>query len=353
MKLKDVPHMVNDKYSYYVTSPYCKDFEIIKLHMCSWAYEDSSECLEIGFQLKLKDGWTRSFKKTGETRDLPIFFWLPWIDGKDQETSEDLYFQISNKENAAFIFNDACPTATDCVETKSSEGQILVFSNRDTLTVLPLSFEAQEGKLCVKVHIPARYQNKHDVYARFCMKLPKSSFGLRYEAFSKETRIYNINLGQLRNMPKALNANEICSIRDIFVLHILPSKYLQTFTDRHAFKHIRFLEAEKYCRYAQNSKFLHNSISQDEMIVSFSKCSNGDSGLIKENSFYSVFERDCMGRKQVVSSIWINILCALLCAAITSIVGWFYGQKTSQGGVPGNTQGITNQVINCNHASAK
>ena len=54
----------------------------------------------------------------------------------------------------------------------------------------------------------------------------------------------------------------------------------------------------------------------------------------------------------MVSSIWINILCALLCAAITSIVGWFYGQKTSQGGVPGNTQGITNQVINCNHASA-
>ena len=320
-----------DKYTYFVTSPYHDLFDIIKLHMCSWAYEDSSECLEIGVQIKLKKEWRdRLGGGGGHTVSLPIVFWLPWIKKGDESKVEDLYHQMSKKENAAFIFNDACPTTTDCTAGKSDEGQILTFCHRDKLTVLPVDINALDnGCLRVTVKVPSSYQVTNDIYVRFCVALPPTAFCIHREAFSKEVRVYNINFGQIRNQPKELEVSELCGVKDVFALHILPNSYLQTFTDPHAFNHIRILEAWKYCHFAKGSKFLRDNIKQDEMIVSFSKHSYSEAKVGRECPFYSVFERDCMGKKQIWGSVWINVICSLLVAAITAVSGIFCGKLIS------------------------
>lgn len=325
-----------DKYSYFLTSKEYEAFEVEKLHFCSWLYMSGRECVEIGLQIKLKASFDKiRFDDFGNIRHLPLTVWIPWVvKGGDVRS---LYKEISNKENAQFIFNDACPTSTNIEEWGDGDGQILKFKHRGVLGVMPFDIVTNDGRVDLDIRVPREYQAKDPIYVRFVLPVLNFRPTFHLKTVTNDTYAYNVNVGQLRNAPKDLPTNERCCLKDVFCIHIVPSSYCQTFSDPHAFVNLRFLEVDHYKKYVANQDCFERNITQDKYIVSFNKITSPDEKTSQTTAynFFSLFTKDCIGSKQIWCSILINIGCAI----IVSCVAWVCGQYYSK-----------HKLADCNHA---
>ena len=128
----------------------------------------------------------------------------------------------------------------------------------------------------------------------------------------------------MRNAPedKDFRAGDRCVIKSVYAIHIFPVKYIQTFTDRRAFEGIRILESGRYNEYVKDVGILRQNIAQDSLMVSFNKRKDDSATAGTEFSFFSVFERDIIGRKQVQTSVAYMIGGAILGVVLTLVVGW-------------------------------
>ena len=315
-----------DKYSYFLTSPKYEVFEVEKLHFCSWLYTNGRECVEIGLQIKFNDSFNKIIlADSGHIRHLPVTVWIPWVVKGD--VAHSLYKEISNKENAQFIFNDACPTSTNIGEWGDAVGQVLKFKHRGVLGVMPLGIVTNDGRVDLDIRVPSECQTEYPIYVRFVLPALNFKPTFHLETVTNDTYAYNVNVGQLRNAPKDLPTNERCCLKDVFCIHIVPSRYCQRFADPHAFVNLRFLEVDHYKKYIANQDCFERNIKQDKYIVSFNKLTSPgeESSQTTAYNFFSLFAKDCIGAKQIWCSILINIGCAIL----VSCVAWACGQYCS------------------------
>lgn len=84
-------------------------------------------------------------------------------------------------------------------------------------------------------------------------------------------------------------------------------------------KNIRILESEAFNRYLPNT----SKISNNECIIVFNKSENSKDGSY---TFFSEFEKETIGNKQIVWTIFANIMCSLL-FGVFSLRSWTRGQE--------------------------
>lgn len=313
-----------DKYSYFLTSKDYKVFEVEKLHFCSWLYKNGRECVEIGLQIKLKESFNQiCLDDSGKIRRLPLTVWIPWVIEGDGVRS--LYKEISNKENAQFIFNDACPTSTNIGDWGDVFGQVLEFKHRGVLGVMPFDIKTADGHVDLDIRVLDGYQTKDPIYVRFVLPVLDSRPTFHLKTVTNDVYAYNVNVGQLRNAPDDFPVDERCCLKDVFCIHIVPSSYCQTFSDPHAFVNLRFLEVDHYKKYVANQDCFERNITQDKYIVSFNKITSPDEKASQANAynFFSLFTKDCIGTKQIWYSILINIGCAILLSVVSFLCSWW------------------------------
>lgn len=325
-----------DKYSYFLTSAKHDCFEVEKLHFCTWLFERGHECVEIGLQIKLGENFNMiQVDDSGKVRHLPLTVWIPWIVETKKEIVHALYKEISNKANAQFIFNDACPTCTSIDDWGDEFGQLLKFKHRGALGVLPFGVTTTNGRVDLDIRVPKVYKVKDSIYVRFVALASSCSPAFHLETATSDVYSYNVNVCQLRNAPDGFPMDELCLLKDVFCIHIVPSSYNQTFSDPNSFVNLRFLEVDHYKTYVTDQKFFKGNIKQDDHIVSFNKIKSPNKKASATNvySFYSAFTKDCIGKKQVWYSIWINIACAVLVSVVSWACSWWIRGLHGQQGV--------------------
>lgn len=317
----------SDKYSYFLTSKSHVAFEVEKFHLCTWLYTNGHECVEVGLQIKLGAAFDNlPPDASGRLRDIPLEVWIPWVSEKNNEV-RGLYREIANKENAQFIFNEACPTSRSIDDWGDEFGQILTFKYRGALSVLPFDASIGEGRVKVVIHVPCVCRPQESVYVRFVVSASKASPAFHLKTVASDVYSYNVNIGQLRNAPSGFPTSELCKIKDFFCLHIVPSSYCQTFSDPRAFRNLRFLEVSHYNSYVKDQDIFKGGLVQDDHLVSFNKLSNNKASETNAFSVYSSFTKDSIGRKQIWNAILINIVCAALVAAASWVSGVLFKAK--------------------------
>ena len=117
--------------SYFVTTKGRK-LIIEKMHLCSWLFYDTKECLEVGLQIKFE----RVLMPPNSNVDLTL--WMPWVkkDGANKTEVNDLYDALADRENCQFIFNEEAQGVENFEGLKDGYGKLVRFFNDETLCVL-------------------------------------------------------------------------------------------------------------------------------------------------------------------------------------------------------------------------
>lgn len=326
---------IGDRHTYFVTSKAAAYLCVEKLHVCTWLFENGYESVEVGLHLKFVDheaiGKELHRSAYGRFNELPIELWASWINRNSGNEPYDLYAQVSNQDNARFIFNDDCRKAENCSKWDPGRGRELTFASGARFCVLPVVAKLKDGRIELTIQFPDDYRFDRDAYIRFCSRVPEKTLSYHQDLITKKTYAYNINVNQMRNAPRIRDFKcvERCPIRSVYAIHIVPSTYSPTFVDSNVFKGIRFVEEGKYRSYIQDVACLNQKIEPDGLYVSFNKSVKGAEDAPDPDwafSMFSIFERDHIGRKQNSNSFKWAFVGAVLGALIGFAANWGYNK---------------------------
>lgn len=288
---------MNDKTIFILSN---KPVAIERLHLCSWDFAEPKGLFEIGLEFFAPQGANEIVFKIalpfGELADEPLCL-------KDSLIRDD--------DNCKSIFNDSI-SAIKPIKGDKRNGAIVEFSSRGKLAVLPVS-EIEVNSSIISVKVKALQQNQITNYIRLCFKVDVQGFAVTKIGIAKKSFIYNIKVNELRNLTDAVNdlsnsGYSLCNtIKNCFCFHVFPSDYNIAYINTAKLKNIRILEAEAFNKYLPISR----TITNNEYLIVFNKDSKTDkSGY----SFFSEFEKETIGSKQIISAVALNILCSLLFA---------------------------------------
>ena len=335
---------IGDRHTYFVTSKAAEYLCVEKLHVCTWLFENGYESVEVGLHLKFVDhgaiGKELHRSAYGGFNKLPLELWASWIKQNGGNEPYDLYAQVSNQDNARFIFNDDCRKAENCSKWDPGRGRELTFASGTCFCVLPVVPKLKDGRIELTIQFPDDYRFDKDAYIRFCSQVPEKTLSYHQDLITKKTYAYNINVNQMRNAPRIRDFKcvERCPIRSVYAIHIVPSTYSPIFVDSNVFKGIRFVEEGKYRSYIQDVACLNQKIEPDGLYVSFNKNAKEVEDAPDPDwafSMFSIFERDYIGRKQNFNSFkWAfvgAVLGALIGFAVNLGFNKFAGNQAIEG----------------------
>lgn len=287
---------MNDKTIFVLSN---KQVTIERLHLCSWDFAESKGLFEIGIEFYAPQGVNEIIFKIA----------LPF--GKGTTTPFCLKDSlIRDDDNCKFIFNDSI-SAIKPIKGDKRNGAIVEFSSRK-LAILPVSDVEYDNSL-LSVKVKALQQNQVANYIRLCLEVDVDKFAVTKKGIAKKSYIYDIKVNELRNLTDEVNdlrnnGYVLCSnIKHCFCFHVLPSDYNISYLNTAKLKNIRMLEADAFNKYLPLSR----AINDNEYLIVFNKDSKNDkSGY----TFFSEFEKETIGSKQIVSAVALNILCSLLFA---------------------------------------
>ena len=310
--------------SYFVTTKGRK-LIIEKMHLCSWLFYDTKECLEVGLQIKFE----RVLMPPNSNVDLTL--WMPWVkkDGANKTEVNDLYDALADRENCQFIFNEEAQGVENFEGLKDGDGKLVRFFNDETLCVLKANAHVEDMRVNLSLKIPddhGKTKIGDHLYARILMEVPSSCFSLRQKGISKTIYSYDVKVNEPRNLPDSgdFHPNQICPIAKLFCIHIVPSDFCLSFLDHNAFKNVRILEKTSYEKYVQKAgSVLPANVKKGSLLVVFNKRKVNkvidekgnylpiENVQIEPGSSFSVFEVDSIGYSQVVLAIVLNFACSL------------------------------------------
>lgn len=313
---------MKDAYTYFVVSDDAEILQIEKLHFCSWLYRKPffarilcglwkpREVLEVGFQIRVTEKEDHELPVEKGHKILKLSLIIPWLkQGKDVV---DMYPRISDTKNARFLFNeDVNPgDAFDGGERKT--GLILKFDGGRPICVLPVSdVKACEGELDLDVKIPKMARLKdYPLYVRIAMKMPHAKYCCKNSCVTKSIYLYDVKVNEPRNYPDPEGRDRICDVKTCYCIHIVPSNFQISFTVAKAFRNVRILEHERYNDYVRGMKLFKENTEANQYQVIFNKIDREKDAV--PFSFFSVMEKEHIGRSSVLIAILINILCTLL-----------------------------------------
>lgn len=288
--------IINMENNYFLLSPQHDSITIERFHLCTWELRDETALIEFGIEVRLED-------------DLPqkmeVSLYVPWL--KSTHKIQDLYNNLKDKDNCRFIFNDSVEGAEFIQEGNQDLGTILHLEDHGDLCIVPVCTDINPQKHCINIkiqteHLKAKYKPGMCLYFRFYLEPHVSLLTTRTQGITKTSLIYDIRVNEKRNLPTNIQARELCKIKNCFVFHIIPNYYDLVFLDNKICRGIRSLEFDSFQKYLPNKRF-----KRDELVVIFNKKTESES-----YTFFSSYAKERISPTQIISAIFINLLCALL-----------------------------------------
>lgn len=285
---------------------------IDRLHICTWDFLDFNAAIEIGIEFT---------PVTPNIKTVDFKLSLPFLKTTDKVTCL-MDSLVRDDDNCKFIFNDTIKN-TSHIRADKRNGSVLEFSSRNKLSVLPVKDIKTENGFCSFSVQDISHTIKN--YVRIYIQTNVSELAIIRKGITKETYIYDIKVNEKRNLPSAINdllskGLYLCNeIKACFCFHVIPSSYNIAYLNSAKLKNIRILESDAFNRYLPNT----SKISNNECIIVFNKSENSKDGSY---TFFSEFEKETIGNKQIVWTIFANIMCSLL-FGVFSLRSWTKGQE--------------------------
>lgn len=293
--------------------------DISRFHYCSWQVQKDESYLEFGFETQINCDTDSS---------IELLFYIPELYKKLTKKGSDkfdialiksLHKQLSDEENAKYIFNESVKSKN--VLECSSDVQPLYqldFQNETSLIVLPLKFGTDRGMLKVSTHIFPCCKDKK-VYGRFIIPFFKTNIAEESTSFANKLWIYDIKLNERRNIPVQISnefASEdikFCNISAFYCFHVFPSRYEISFASPNNFQSLRILEKAPFSRYLKEVVGYKSikAIKEKNNLIVFNKHKPKDNNS-NGRSCYCQISTSCLTTKQVISAAIINVCTAIL-----------------------------------------
>jgi hypothetical protein len=270
---------------------------IDRLHICTWDFVSSDAAMEIGLE----------FLTNPNVKDIDIKLSLPFLKKTDRITCL-MDSLIRDDDNCKFIFNDTIK-ANKPISGDKRNGAILDFSSRNSLRMLPVkNIVVEEGICSFTVSNLSQTTNN---YIRLYIQTGVRNLAIVKKGIAKTTYIYDVKVNERRNLPNhindLLNSGYMLSdtIKYCFCFHVVPSRYNISYLDSNKLKNIRILESDAFNNYLPKSK----KMKENECLIVFNKDNKSDDGIF---TFFSEFEEEVIGSKQLLLAITANVLCSLV-----------------------------------------
>lgn len=337
---------MKDAYTYFVASDDSDKLTVEKLHLCSWLYRKpwwalplcglykSRELLEIGLQIKVNEREHHKLKRIdAHHKGITFSILVPWL--KVGATIKDVFPQMKDTRNARFIFNTDVDPRGSCDGGEGNAGVFFKFGDSpDPMCLLPVEGKIKEdGVLTVNVAIPDKVKlHKNPIYVRMVITIPRTKFCCKNSCITKTRYMYDVKVNEPRNYPKPEEQDKICSVETCYCIHIVPSNFHISFNVAKAFRNVRILEHERYNSYVKGLGSFVTNIQANDYLVIFNKIDNSVIGSETEKSpfsFFTVLEKEHIGRTSVLVATIINILCTIACTLLFASKGtisqsWVY-----------------------------
>lgn len=288
-----------------------KAIVIERLHVCTWDFISSKAAFEIGME----------FMPNPFVRNVEIIFSLPFL----KETDNAICLMkslICDDDNSKFIFNDTIK-ANKPINGDKRNGAILEFNSRNSLAVLPIKKLNVKDGVCSFTVDNLKQATKN--YVRLYIQTTVQNLAVVKKGITKTSYIYDIKVNEKRNLPDHINellnnGYVLCNkINSCFCFHVIPSQYNISYLNNNKLKNIRILESDAFNKYLPNTEKMKNN----ESLIIFNKSEKATDGTY---TFFSEFEKETIGDKQIVLAIGANVLCSLL-FGIFSLRDWERGGK--------------------------
>ena len=288
-----------------------KTIAIERLHICTWDFIGSNAAMEIGME----------FTPNPYVKEVEIKISLPFLKKSDKVTCL-MNSLIRDDDNSKFIFNDTIK-ANKPINGDKRNGAILEFNSRNSLSVLPIKkLDVKDGICSFTVDNLSQITKN---YVRLYIQTNVQNLAVVKKGITKTSFIYDIKVNEKRNLPDHINellnnGFVLCNkITSCFCFHVIPSHYNISYLNNNKLKNIRMLESEAFNKYLPNT----DKMTSDESLIIFNKSEKAADGTY---TFFSEFEEETIGNKQIVLAISANVLCSLL-FGIFSLRNWVKGEK--------------------------
>ncbi len=301
-----------------------RPIDIDRLHICTWDLHGKG-ALEIGVEFDLRE-------KTNQTDKVEFLLSLPFIGKEDKVLCLARTLLTENSANCKFIFNDTVKKVISIGDSPANGG-VVEFKGREPLAILPILCSSIEDGKCVfavenldKIKVDV---HNAKAYIRFLIETRLEKFVVVHSGITKNSYLYDLKINEMRNIPDSINlcinhGKYICDkIRSCFCMHVVPSDYYLTYADSNKLKNIRILENDAFNRYLIDLHAL-----EDEYIIIFQKDQTKEKDEVKSYSFFSEFEKERLGSKQIIFAVFANLFCSLIIgifpSKITEELGHWY-----------------------------
>lgn len=274
-----------------------KSIVIERLHICTWDFIDSKAAFEIGME----------FMPDPFIKNVEIKLSLPFLKKTDKTTCL-MNSLIRDDDNCKFIFNDTIK-ANKPINGDKRNGAIVEFNSRNSLSILPIKKLNVDDGVC-SFTVDNLNQTTGN-YIRLYVQTTVLNLAVVKKGIAKISYIYDIKVNEKRNLPD--NINELLNngfvlcnkINACFCFHVIPSHYNISYLNNNKLKNIRILESEAFNKYLPNTETIKNN----ESLIVFNKSEKETDGT---HTFFSEFDKETIGNKQIVLAIGANVLCSLL-----------------------------------------
>ncbi len=288
-----------------------KTIAIERLHICTWDFVSSKAAIELGMEFTINP----------TIKDVEFKLSLPFLQ-KDDKVICLMDSLVRDDDNSKFIFNDTIK-ANKPINGDKRNGATLDFVSRNSLSVLPMKQISVDDGVCsfkVNTTIP----NARN-YVRMYIQTSLKNLAVINNGIAKNTYIYDIKINERRNLPDHINellngGYTLCDkISSCFCFHVVPSQCNISYLNSNKIKNIRILESSAFNRYLPNAE----KMEDNECLIVFNKSEKALDGVY---TFFSEFEKETIGNKQIILAIAANVLCSLL-FGLFSLRDWIRGNK--------------------------
>ena len=267
--------------------------------ICTWDFEKNNCFLEMGMQIE-NNGLER----------IDMILAVPLITSSD--TVRDLLPIIArDPKTSRFIFDDRIKSF-DPIEGSNTNGVNIVFEDSGPMTIIPatdIKTDAAKGIISFSCIIPKSASSR--IYTRILIGTDLPTIAHVHNGIAKATYLYDIKLNEKRNLPDNVqqiieSGYGICRTSECTCQHIVPKMYDIAFVDGNMLQNIRTLEDQFFEIFLPARK----DLKTDAYMIVTNASKGKDS-----HTFFTVFDKETIGTKQIVFAIGADILCNMLFAA--------------------------------------
>lgn len=281
-----------------------EDLKVEKFHFCTWDVRNMSTFVEVGLSL-------------ANNESLPerviLYLVLPFVDENCQIRSH--HETLNDSDNYKFIFNEI-PESVNTIDGEKRNGSIVKLSGKgagkpSTHQIANASAKIDNNLPIVLLEMDKPAAGVEHLYARILIQTRAMTIAEEIRGIAKRSYIFDVKINEARNIPspvldyKRSHHLDIVSVEAAYCLHCVPDNYEISFSDAKTLMNIRRLEKEAFQHYLP----ILERISGD-YIITFNKHSTSSGSY----SFFTSFNKEVVGDKQLLVAVVTNLICNLLFA---------------------------------------